>query len=198
MHPNKQKSKYFHTASLFDEALIELLEKKDFDYISVKELCSKAGVNRSTFYLHYESIHDLLDETIQYILAKFLTKFNQNPQEFISNINKSSLNDLNFINKEYLGPYLEFIQENRKIYLAYLNNSHTLKALESVNALNKYVIEPIMSRFGIPERDRKYWMAFSLKGIAAIIELWVESGCTDDIEYIEEIIVACIRPDNKK
>lgn len=50
---NKQESRYAGTASLMDEALLLLLEQKDFDRITVKELCQKAGVNRTTFYLHY-------------------------------------------------------------------------------------------------------------------------------------------------
>ena len=195
---NKHESKYFYTASLFDDALIELLEKKDINYITIKELCDKAGVNRSTFYLHYESINDLLDETMQYILDKFLKMFNKNPEEFISNIDNLSLKDLNFINKEYLNPYLEFIKENRKTYLAYLNKSNTFKALDLLNNLSKYVIEPIMSKFGIPERDRKYWIVFGIKGITAIIELWIKNDCADDIEYIEKIIIDCIRPYGEK
>ena len=195
---NRQESKYFYTASLFDDALIELLEKKDINYITIKELCDKAGVNRSTFYLHYETINDLLDETMRYVLDKFLRKYDKKPKEFISNIKNLSLNDLIFINKEYLTPYLEFIKENKKIYLVYLNNSSTLRVLDSVNNLNKYVIEPIMSKFGIPEKDRKYWMAFGIKGITAIIELWIKGDCVDDIDYIEKIIIDCIRPDGKK
>lgn len=51
---NKSESKYFATAARMDEAFLELIEKKDFAYITVKEICEKAGVNRSTFYLHYE------------------------------------------------------------------------------------------------------------------------------------------------
>lgn len=35
-----------------DEALLLLLERKEFDSITVREICLKAGVNRSTFYLH--------------------------------------------------------------------------------------------------------------------------------------------------
>ena len=46
---NKFESKYQNTARLMDEALILLLEDKDFEYITVKEICRKAGVNRSTF-----------------------------------------------------------------------------------------------------------------------------------------------------
>ena len=52
---NKSESKYYNTALLMDEALLLLLEKKDYDYITIKEICEKAGVNRSTFYLHYET-----------------------------------------------------------------------------------------------------------------------------------------------
>ena len=69
---NKQESKYFNTASLFDETLITLLEQKDIEYITVKEICEKAGFNRSTFYLHYESIKDLLNETLDYIVKKLI------------------------------------------------------------------------------------------------------------------------------
>lgn len=35
---NKKGSKYFNTAILFDEALIYLLEKKDIEYITIKEI----------------------------------------------------------------------------------------------------------------------------------------------------------------
>ena len=61
---NKSESKYFNTAAKMDEALISLLEKKDFEYITVKEICVLAGVNRSTFYLHNETTRDLLIEAL--------------------------------------------------------------------------------------------------------------------------------------
>ena len=55
-----------------DEAFLALLEKKDFAYIMVKEICETAGVNRSTFYLHYETPADLLAESAQYIIDRWL------------------------------------------------------------------------------------------------------------------------------
>ncbi len=39
-----------------DKAFLDLLQRKDFSFITVKEICEKAGVNRSTFYLHYETV----------------------------------------------------------------------------------------------------------------------------------------------
>lgn len=74
---NKHESKYFNTAILMDEALINLLNKKNIEYISIKEICDAAGVNRSTFYLHYESINDLVNETMDYINKKFINCFNE-------------------------------------------------------------------------------------------------------------------------
>ena len=70
---NKSESKYFNTALHMNEALITLLEKKDLEYITVKEICQTAGVNRSTFYLHYESVSDLVNETVETINARFLS-----------------------------------------------------------------------------------------------------------------------------
>lgn len=72
---DKNESKYFLTASLMDEALLLLLQKKDFEFITVKELCKKAGVNRSTFYLHYETMDDLLLETVEKLNKDFSAIF---------------------------------------------------------------------------------------------------------------------------
>ena len=72
---NKSESKYYNTACLMDEALILLLEKKEYSFITVKEICEKAGVNRSTFYLHYETIDDLLSECIEYVGSKIQKKY---------------------------------------------------------------------------------------------------------------------------
>ena len=72
---NKNESKYFNTAIRMDEALITLLEKKDFEYITIKEICDIAGVNRSTFYLHYENTSYLLKETTRYIIDKHLAYY---------------------------------------------------------------------------------------------------------------------------
>ncbi len=39
-----------------------LLEKKRIDEISVVELCTLSGINRTTFYRHYQTPHDVLLE----------------------------------------------------------------------------------------------------------------------------------------
>ena len=112
---NKNKSKYFNTALFMNEALLSLLEKKDFEYITVKELCNKAGVNRSTFYLHYETMNDLLNETINMIEKKFYSSFNKD-LKIDDLIKKDDKKDLILVTSEYLKPYLHFVFENRKVF----------------------------------------------------------------------------------
>ena len=73
---NRSESKYFNTARLMDEAFIELLARKDLEFITVKEICQKAGVNRSTFYLHYETIGDLLAESVENLNQDFFERMN--------------------------------------------------------------------------------------------------------------------------
>lgn len=50
---------------LLKEALIDLLQEKPIEKITIKEICEKAGINRSTFYRHYSSEYDLLGEIEQ-------------------------------------------------------------------------------------------------------------------------------------
>lgn len=64
-----------------NEALISLLEKKDLEFITVKEICETAGVNRSTFYLHYETISDLMNETVEMVDKRFLSYFSQRERD---------------------------------------------------------------------------------------------------------------------
>ena len=190
---NKNESRYQSTAILFDEALINLLEYKDIDYITIKEICNKAGVNRSTFYLHYENISDLINECLEYINQKFLSKFEQDTNSFIEKINRSDLDELYLIKSEYLIPYMNFIKENKNIFKATFYNPTGMQASKKMISLEKYVIFPIMKRYEIPEEKTKYILSFYLHGIIAIIKEWVKNDCYETIEEIENIIKECVK-----
>lgn len=79
-----------------DEALICLLNEKDYEYITIKEICKKAGVNRSMFYFHYESIDDLLEETLGFINKKSFDYF-EDTSDFITSIDLFSKENLYLI-----------------------------------------------------------------------------------------------------
>ena len=80
-----------------DKAFLELLEKKDFAFITVKEICQAAGVNRSTFYLHYETIADLLEESSQYIIRQFTDFMPLDTADFMKKLPTRPLDELYLI-----------------------------------------------------------------------------------------------------
>lgn len=53
------------TKRILSNALKELMTKKNLEKISIREITELAGVNRQTFYYHFEDIYDLLKWTLQ-------------------------------------------------------------------------------------------------------------------------------------
>ena len=187
---NKSESKYYNTACLMDEALILLLEKKEYSYITIKEICEKAGVNRSTFYLHYETIDDLLSECIEYVGNKINKKFSNKVIDK-QVIKDSGLDDLLFITPEYLLPYLEFLKENKVIYKIAYSQPNVFKEQYVVNHLHKNIFEPILNRFLVPKNEQKYMMSFYLSGMGALMIEWIKNDCKEDIQTIINILLKC-------
>ena len=101
---NRSESRYFATATRMDEAFLALMAKKDFEYITVKEICEVAGVNRSTFYLHYETMSDLLSESVSRMNEQFLACMEKDSDAFSAKLRNCPRDELYLITPEYLTP----------------------------------------------------------------------------------------------
>lgn len=189
---NKNESKYFNTAIRMDEALITLLEKKDFEYITIKEICDRAGVNRSTFYLHYENISDLLKETTRYIIDKHLAYYEIDQKRISLQFETCKHEELLFITNEYLVPYLTFIKDNQRLFKVSIKQFNSLNMDEVYGRMFKHVFNPILERFNVPEKERAYVMKFYLTGVFAIVMEWLEKNCSDDMATVIKVITDCV------
>lgn len=176
-----------------DKALLELLEKKSFEFITVKEICQKAQVNRSTFYLHYETIGDLLEESAEYIIAQFQECMPHDTKEFLEKLPDRPLDELYLITPEYLMPYLSYVKEHRRVFQATIKNASVLKMTDAYSRLNYHVFAPILKRFGVADGDRQYIMRFYISGLMAVINEWLKEDCKAPIEDIIRIIQICIK-----
>lgn len=128
-----------------DEALLALLEKKEFAYITIRELCAAAGVNHSTFYLHYQNITELLEESIAYMNRQFYECFPPKHEDTAK---------AHFLSPAYLEPYLTYVKEHRRLFRTALRQSAVLRSEEQFRFLFQEVFSPYMARLGIPERER--------------------------------------------
>lgn len=183
----KNESKYFYSAELMNQALLELLEKKDIEFITVTEIAKKAGVNRSTFYLHYDNVYELLEEAIARLTKEFISSFDiKTPVEI------NSKNDAFLVTTEYLIPYLNFCKKNKRV----LKLVYQKPQLFQRNLMRKSMYDnffyPAISLFIREENQRVYMLEFFTQGVVGIIHKWIELDCVTPIEEVVEIIKNCV------
>ncbi|MGN0754552.1 MAG: TetR/AcrR family transcriptional regulator [Aristaeellaceae bacterium] len=189
---NRSERKYFATAARMDAAFLELLEKKDFAFITVKEICAKAGVNRSTFYLHYETVNDLLAESAQYIIDQFLDEMPDDARGFISKIQTCPLEELYLITPEYLAPYLNYVKKHRRVFRTAYEHASLLGLKDAYLSLNRHVFTPILERFHLLPSEQKYMIPFYINGLMGIINEWLREDCKDTVEHVISVMQLCI------
>ncbi len=185
----KAETKYNNTALKMHQALFDLLETNDFQQITIKQITEKAGVNRCTFYAHYENTYDLLEDTQKTFIQNFFSNYDEFGLQAhqVKNLSKE---ESNFITVEYLLPYLSFVKENKKIYKVYMKNLSVFKSEEVFQSLLKHVFIPVYEKNGITDKTIITYLAnYYLMGITSIIMRWLERDCVDDIRLICEIIM---------
>ncbi|OOM76510.1 TetR/AcrR family transcriptional regulator [Clostridium sp. BL-8] len=132
------------THKLLFDALTLLLAEKNFDNISITDICDKAMVHRTTFYKHFEDKYHLLDSLISQLVQNFEEKSTKetpanNPRQYYVNLFKL---------------LLEHMQENIKMYsVGLLNNGSAIKVLQ------KIVVERTKSKL---ENDESNGLIFSI------------------------------------
>ena len=183
----KNGSKYFYTAQLMNEALLALLEKKDIEFITVTEITTKAGVNRSTFYLHYDNVCDLLEETIENLNKQFISSFDvQVPYKI------NSKEDAFLITDEQLVSYLNFVKKNKRVLKLIHSKPHLFKSNIAYKKMYDTVFYPAISCFLQEENEKIYNLEFFTGGISSIINKWLELDCVTEIEDLIDIIKRCV------
>lgn len=98
------------TERAIKNAFLELRSRKPLGKITVKELCSLAAINKSTFYSHYEDIYALSDkmesETIVSVLKNISSQQEEpfkNPDVFTRNLYMALISNNTLINLLFSG-----------------------------------------------------------------------------------------------
>lgn len=188
---NRSESKYFNTARRMAEALLSLLAEKDLAFITVKELCQRAGVNRSTFYLHYETVNDLLEETVALVHQRFQDSIPPAGADAVP-IETAPTEALFFMTDHYLLPYLNFVRENRRVYKAIHHQTGPFGAEQAYQQFFRQIFSPVLTRFGVAQEQHGYIMSFYRHGLAAVLMQWVEGDCQESPAQIAQIIQLCV------
>lgn len=169
MNTGFESARVEQTKQLIKDVFIELYVNRSIDSIGIKEITDKAGLNRGTFYIHYQDIYDLLDEI---------------EDEIISGLNKqfSKLKDFSFkstdlnVLRAILVQALEYVRERSRYFKALLgaNGSPSflkkLKHVAKLSFLDKLKTENRLGEFS------DYLIEYIVSANVGVIVYWLETG----------------------
>lgn len=144
------------TKLTFRKALAQLMKDKHISQISIREICEKAELNRSTFYLHYKNVYDLLEEIENEIAAEADKAID--------------------FKKESQIRFLKYLRENKDYY-------HILLTSNDFNFMRKYhekVLDKLMKimNLGVSENRQKYILSYALEGSMCVVRKWSKTAST--------------------
>jgi AcrR family transcriptional regulator len=164
--PNNNKRK--KSQEQIEKIFLQLIQKKNIDDISVSTICEKANLNRSTFYSNYIDIYDLAEKIKQQMEIEFA--------QFQSSNNAKQDED------GYLSMF-RYIKDNQIFFKTYF------KLEEISNSLpTQYRIELAEKYYNNKFID--YHIEFFRAGLNAVIKKWLNNGCRETPEEINEIITS--------
>ena len=162
---NKKRKK---SQEQIEKIFLQLIQRKNIDEISVSTICEMAKLNRSTFYANYIDIYDLAEKIRKNMEIEFA-------QIQLSNNAKQNYDG-------YLNMF-RYIKDNQIFFKTYFK----LESI-SMNLPTQYNIQLAEKYYNNKYID--YHIEFFRAGLNAIIKKWLNNGCKESPEEINEIIIA--------
>ena len=167
-----------YTKMVLRQSFIDLLEKYPISKITIKSICEKADINRTTFYAHYADQYDLLNQIKQELiddvhvyLANFT--FHDNKSESVQLLNK----------------IFEYIKENSKICSVLLNDTTDTAFYEQIMAIVQNLCMEQLTKKTFNQNTVDYIISFAATGSIGLIRKWLDTGMKEPTYTMAEIIL---------
>lgn len=143
------------------EALVQLMEEKPFDSITIDEIAAEAGVGRATYFRNFKSKDELLSFKMDMLLKKWYAKHSKNI---------STADGLKFL--------LEFYYSNKDFFIPIYKDE---KGAEIMSTLDKKFFPQIYNE------ENNYQEMFYIGGIYGVFEKWFKCGFNETPEEMIKI-----------
>ena len=157
------------TTAKIRSTLVKMLGTMDIEKVTVTDLCNNAGINRATFYYHYDSVRDVFVE------VEKLTE-----DEFNEFLNKSAVSDDGIPDKSFYTAFFEFVSRNANICRMVMNSPHktddSFLARSMKSGCNKTM--SVMTKLypNCPTSKIKYYYMFVSHGFLGLMAYWLNTG----------------------
>lgn len=174
---NRKNNRQFKGSDIrMKQAMLELMNTAPFEKITVRLICEKAQVNRSTFYAHYTDIHDMVGQMETNLHDQLMA-------DYFPADNVIPLSQESFI------TFLRFIREHRYFYRVSLKARREFPLKQGFEPLWDQIVRPLCLKAGIDSEDEMmlYFVGFQA-GLTMILKRWVELDCRESEEKLAQII----------
>jgi AcrR family transcriptional regulator len=163
------------THKLILDALIELTVQKGFSAVTVSDITKYAGINRATFYRHYEDKFDLLNKYAQNVYELLDTPLEEKPQQ-------SSETTVHQMHSR-LVKIFEHVRDNAKFYRVMLGKNGDPVFAEKIR---KYIQKRILRSLPVDlqkdEMSIDLYVSYSSSASLGAVLWWLEH----DMPYTSE------------
>ena len=148
------------------KGLAALMKEKSVNQITVKELVEEVDINRSTFYLHFKDIQDLLREIEENMEAQVKRAIEEHP------IVSGNENAFYFIEDMF-----RVLDEEREISKALIGPNGDMGFIHRIERIIKENSRGTLEKmFPGKKEDLKYFYAFCLSGCLGLVKVWLNEG----------------------
>lgn len=166
-----------YTRNVLMDSLITLLKIKPISAITVKEICERADINRSTFYAHYKDQLDLLEQI---------------EEEIITDLNMY-LNQYNFEQEQeallMTEKLLEYVVSKYEMFQTLLNENadHTFER-RVMDVARSFMIQSQITNDEMDADIAEYAITYTISGSIYVIKQWVASNMDQSPKRIAKLI----------
>lgn len=165
------------TKAQLRKGLAELMEKKSIKEITVKELVEQVDINRSTFYLHYSDIYDMVEKIENEMIQEIEQLVEDHP---VSPFNESSFS--------FIEDIFAILEENKEICAAFLGPNGDIAFLHRIEEIvSRHSLKALQEVFPEKMQDLKYSYAFCLSGCVGLIKTWLNGHSGESPQYMAKL-----------
>ncbi|MGX6443910.1 TetR/AcrR family transcriptional regulator [Neobacillus sp. K501] len=168
------------------DALLSLMQEKDFKEISISDIVRLADLNRGTFYKHYQFKEDLLSEIIDEVITSLVDSYRdpyKNKEVFeVNKLTTSAIKVFDHVSK-YSNFYALIVQTNA---LAGFQQKFC-------NVLKDLTLNDITDSLPNVKIDRELHASYQAYAILGLIIEWVNGGFKYSSSYLAEQLLEIIK-----
>lgn len=165
--------------------LATLLQHKALAEITIRELSEISGVNRGTFYLHFNGISDMVESFHEESKVKFCEICDRYSLEALCNNPEPFLTEL-----------IQYLYENDDVCMVIFCRNDNYRFLSTLqDYLLQYFIDRSSESALFERKYSQYAATFVLSSISGVLVRWYQNGKAESPEIMAHLITLLLHPE---